>query len=373
MGYLLNNRLEISVFINDKEYPLGDTNLLTALHIATSVRASVPVLTMEINDVQHVMDTIGLQDGIPIRVVIKPSGLATRIYNFRMFNHKRMQQGGSYTWRITGYLDAPLYWNATTSVGIQGTSDSVLKQIAAKCDLKYEGTATNDSQLWLPKNKAYRIFAKDVANSGYVDDTSCTQIGVDLDATLRYKDVNNLPAPTKKIVAYEYSQTAYTATEVAIAGNSGFNNALTGYQNMRYAQSAVGDELHTQINNLSFTPDSKAPLYNAGLKNKLGRGPVRFGPIDVGNVHNNYERASYQNMRYRNLFSLGLDLMLFQVTDFKLMEQFTFAVQNEDTGQDMANAGVYTITGHSIYVQGASYFEKLGVVRHGTNEKYVSA
>ncbi len=89
-GFLLQNQLEVSVFFNDIEYPLGSINLLNSLHITTTVRGSVPLLSMSINDVQHVMDKIGLQDGIPIRVVIKPNGKETRVYKFRKFSHKRV-------------------------------------------------------------------------------------------------------------------------------------------------------------------------------------------------------------------------------------------------------------------------------------------
>lgn len=371
MTYSLQDRMEISVFINDNEYHLDTINLLNYLHIGTSVRGSLPTLTMAITDVRHELDLIGLQDGIPIRIVIRPNGKQTRTYNFRKFNHTRELVGGAYVWTIHGYWNAPLYWNTTTSVGISGTSDDALQNIAKVCDLKYDGTHTNDSQLWLPKNKSYRTFAKDISDSGYITDTSCMVLGVDLDATLRYKNVNDLPAAKKKVVAYTNVENAYTAVDVTISANSGFNNAITGYQNMRYAQSTTSD-LQKQIQDLSFTADSKAPLYNTTLKSKLGRGPVRFGPIDVGNVHDNYERADYQNARYRNMFSMGLELLFIDITDFKLLEQINFSVQREDASQDVGNSGDYTITGHSLYVQGAKYFEKIGVVRHGTNEKPVN-
>jgi len=236
--------------------------------------------------------------------------------------------------------------------------------------LKYDGISTNDAQLWMPQNKAYRMFAKDVANNGYVNDTSCTALCVDLDGTMRYKDVNNLPTATKQIIAYQYKQGYTTAIEVAISASSGFNNAVSGYQNMRVAQSTTGTSQST-ITDLSFTFDSKAPLYNQPLKTELKRGPVRFGPIDVGNVHDNYERASYQNTRYRNLFSMGLDLMLPVISDIQLLDQVNFSVQREDAEQDVSNSSAYTVTGHSIYIQGASYFEKLNIVRHGTNSTYV--
>ncbi len=369
MGYSLSNRLEVSIFINDQEYPLDKLNLLNALHITTTVRGSLPLLTMSITDVTHSFDRLKLQDGIPIRVTLKPNGQDTRVYRFRKFDHKSVPDGGAFTWTIYAYWDAAQFWNTTTAAGIQGTSNDVLQQIAGLCGLKYDGTATNDPQLWMPKNKAYRMFAKDIVSTGYVNDTSCMVAGVDLDATLRYKNVNALPKATKRIVAYRYEANAVTAVDVSLSASSGFNNAVTGYQNMRYVQSSIADDIHTQLQDLEFTRDSTAPLYNTTLKDKLGRGPVRFGPIDVGNVHENYERASYQNLRYRNLFSMGIEVLVSNIADFQLLEQVNFSAQKEDLNQNQMVSGDYTVSGHSIYVQGANYFEKLGLTRHGTNEK----
>lgn len=358
------------MFINDFEYPLRDTNLLNALHITTTVRGSVPLLSLSITDISRSFDSLNLQDGIPIRVVIKPSDLSSRTYLFRKFNHKSVFDGAAYNWTIVGYLDAPVYWNTTTSKGLRGTSNDVLADIAGNCSLKFDGTTTNDSQLWLPNNSTYRGFAKDIASCGFVDTTSCMVLAVDLDSTMRYKNVNNLPRPTKNIVAYQQAPGSITAIDMKLDAASGFNNAVTGYQNMRYAQSSVADDLHTQIDELSFVPDATSPLYNSKLKKALGRGPVRFGPIDVGNVHDNYEKSSYQNTRYKNLFSMGLELLIPSLSDIQLLERINFAVQREDNSPDTVNSGTYTVTGHSLYIEGPKYAEKVGLVRHGTNERY---
>lgn len=371
MAYILQNQLEISLFIDDNEYPLGDTNLLNSLHIATTLRVSMPMLSMSIDDVQHIFDKIGLQDAIPIRVVIKAANKDTKTYNFRYFDHARNQKGGYYTYMIYGYYDSPLYWNGTACTGIQGSSNAVLQEIATRCGLKYSGTTTNDVQLWMQQNVAYRSFVKDVTLHGYVNDTSCMVSGVDLDGTLIYRNVNALPEPTKKIVAYQYAKDAFTALEVQVSTDAGLNNALTGYQNMRYQQSSIADALHTQIKDLTFNPNARAPLLNNTMKQKTARGPVRFGPVDVGNAHEKRERANYQNIRYRNLFSFGLDAMLSQLTNFELAEQVVLSVQREDTGQDTPNSGTYTITGHSLYVQGGTYNERVGMARHGSNANYV--
>lgn len=368
MSYLLNQQIEISIFVADKEYPLEAINLLHWLHVATTFRHALPIVGFQILDVQHVFDRIGLLDGTPLRVVVKANGKDNRTFLFRKFNHKREFKGDAYQWTVYGYWDAPMYWTASSVRAIEGTAHSVLQEIAQTCGLKYDGVATNDSQIWVPRNRTYRAWAKDIVDHSWVNDNSCMVLGVDLDGSLRFKNVNNLPEPTQKIIGYTFAKDAMTASDIAVNASSGLNNALSGYQNMRIAQSIVADETQVVIKDLAFTPDVKAPLYNRELKDQLGRGSVRFSPIDAGNVHDNYEKAQYQNLRYRNLFSFGLDAQMIDTTDVQLGERLTLALQNEEAGQDTPNSGVYTVTGHAIYTQGANYAEKVGLTRHGTNE-----
>lgn len=368
MGYIVNGQIEVSIFISDKEYPLGAINLLNWLHITTTVRHKLPTLGFQITDVQHVFDRIGLLDGTPIRVVVKANGKQAKTYLFRLFNRKREFNGSAYVWSIYGYWDAPLFWTASSLAALEGTSNAVLSQIAKKTGLKYDGTATNDSQIWVPRNRSYSTWAKDIVDHAWASDQSCMIMGVDLDGTLRLKDVNNLPQATQKIVGYTYAEDAMTASDIRVAASSGLNNALSGYQNMRVAQSTTADDTHLTIKDLKFTADVKAPLYNEDLKGQLGRGAVRFAPIDCGNVHQNYEKAQYQNLRYRNLFSLGLDALVTDTVDVQLGERINLSLQIEETNQDTPNSGVYTVTGRALYVQGANYAELVGMARHGTNE-----
>lgn len=368
MGYLVADQTEISVFIADKEYPLEAINLMNWMHISTTFRHDLPMLGMQIVDVQRVFDRIGLIDGTPIRVVIKSNGKDSQTYVFRKFNAKTEFNGASYVWSIYGYWDAPLYWAASSLRAIEGTSNAVLQEIAQTCGLKFNGVSTNDSQIWVPRNRTYRSWAKDITDHAWSSDKSCMNIGVDLDGTMVFKDMNNLPEPEQKILGYTFAKDALTASDIQVSASSGLNNALTGYQNMRISQSATQDEMQRVIKDLVFKPDVKNPLYNQELKDKLGRGAVRFGPIDCGNFHDNYDKAAYQNLRYRNMFSLNLEALMIDAAKVKLGSRVNLGLQTEDTGQDVPNSGVYTITGHAIYTQGANYAEKLGMARHGVNE-----
>lgn len=368
MGYILENRMEIAIFVNDVEYDISAVNMLPSMHITTSARGALPLLTLQLDDVRHQLDTIGMQDGIPIRVVMAANGNKSRTYHFRKFNHNKAQNSGYYTWTVFGYWDAPKYWNASTAETFQGTSSELLANIANVCSMKYDGPTTSDAQLWLPQNMRYREWAKDAAIHGYINDQSCMALGVGLDGTLRYRDVNNLPPPTRTVKSFLPDAEAYTAIEAVLTSGSGFNNALTGYQNMRMAQSVVANS--DTYSELNFRSGVKSPQFNIPLRDTLVRGSVRFGPVDCGNVHTHYEQAQYQNQRYSNMYMLGMEILVSSQTELQLLENFNYSTQKENTDPDVVNSGIYILTSHAIYVKGANYMEKLGVVRHGTNDNY---
>ena len=371
MAYILQNRIELSIFIDDKEYPLEDTNQLNFLHISQVATTFFPTFCFQIVDNSRIMDIIGLQDGIPVRIVIKQGENRNQIFNFRM-RHALKQTGNPIpTYTIDGYYDSPRWYSGTTNRNIRGTANEVLAEIASQCGLQYDGVATNDSMLWTPQNSRWRQFAKDVTMNAYVNPTSCMCSVLDLDGVLRLRDIHNLTEDRINIVAFQNQDNAVTSVSNESIAQSGFNNAISGYWNARVVQSSTGDATHDRVDQLQFKADSRSPLFNTAVKDDARAGMVRFSPIDVGNLHPNYERASYQNNRYRNLFSLGQQLLINQPTQFRIFNPVTFSVQKEDQSQDISASGNYTVSGRAILIQGTNYGEKLVIVRHGTNENYV--
>jgi hypothetical protein len=366
VGYQVTDRLECSVFINDTEFPLDTLNVLNYLHIAWTTRGILPTFRMGLFDARHSLDTIQLQDGIPVRIVLKPLQSTSITFNFRKFNHRKTFNGMGFVYDMDGYLDFPLYWAGTALTGYQGTSDNALSQICSTCGLQYSGTSTNDSQLWMQRNRTYAEFANTIKKRGYASSQSYMEMGVNPNGTLVYKDVMNLAAPTQTIVLGQYVQNAFTAVDYMPHAQSGMPNKMTGYQNTRYAQSMVST-LSTPNANVTFTPDSTAPLLNSALPPIIQRGYQSFGGIDVGNTHENYETAIYQNMRFANLFSLDVEFLIQTPTTFGLLDTFTFSVDQEQNKQDQAFAGTYVVAGRALAINGANYAEKILGTRMGTN------
>lgn len=372
MGYAVTDRIEISLFINNIEFPLDSLNLLNFLKIAYTTKGILPLCHLSVFDARHTLDQVQLQDGIPLRITVKALNTPTITYNFRKFHHKKEFNGNGFIYEMDGYLDFVKYWTGTSVGGIRGTSSDTLAQIASTCGLGFDGASTNDSQLWLPRNRTFGEFANMIKRRGYASDGSYMELGISPDGVLRYKDVNNLPPPVAKVVLGQYVQGAYTAVDYSPKAKSGITNKMTGYQNTRFDQSMVGASLSSPNANVSFVPDSKSPLFNTTVASDVARGYVTYGGIDVGNTHDNYERAIYQNMRFANLYSLDVEFLIQTPTPFRLLDTFTFAVDQEVNKQDVAFGGTYTIAGKALFVTGTTYAEKLLGTRMGLNTAYTS-
>jgi len=367
MAYILQNNLEVSILFSGAEYPLENMNQLQFLHVGMLTRTNVPTCHFGLQDVTHFFDVVNLEDGIPITISIRALNGDTQTYQFRKFNHKKTFNGQCFEYEIDGYLNVPLYWAQTSMAGIQGTSNDALSQIASNCGLQYDGTTTADSQLWLPRNRTYCEFVKDIVTHGYSNSSSYMVSGVDLSGTLLYKDVMNLPTSRGTIVLGQVQAGSYVAMDYKPLAVSGLTNKMQGYQNTRYDQSMVSTTLSTAYNQLQLTPDVSAPFYNQQIANVITTGYRAFGGIDVGNVHEQYELAYYQNQRYAAMFSLAVEFQLLTPTIYTLFDRFTFSVDTDAQKADVPYAGEYTVAGKALYIQGPFFAEKILGLRMGTN------
>jgi hypothetical protein len=367
VGYILQGNIEVTILINGAEYYLDSFNQLQFMHIGMSTKFNLPTCHFAVQDVTHYFDVVNLQDGIPIQIAIKPLTGQTYTFNFRKFNHKKTFNGQCFEYEIDGYWDAPLYWSQTSVVGIQGTSTAALSQIASTVGLKYNGTNTSDAQLWMPRNKTYGEFVKMVTQRGYASSQSYMVSGVDWTGTLLYKDAMNLPPSKSTIVLGQIQQGAWVATDYKPIAVSGIMNKMQGYQHTRFNQSLVSDTLSSPYSTLQLTPDVSSPLYNQQLANQITAGYRTFGGIDVGNTHEMYELAYYQNQRYASFFSMAVEFQLYTPTTYTLFDKFTFAVDTESQKADVPYAGDYTVAAKAWYIQGGWFCEKILGVRMGTN------
>ena len=359
MGFKIKDQLEFSLFINRNEYPLEAFNALNFFHAAESTQYYLPTCHLGLIDKTKSMYHLLLSDGSQLGVGIRHTK-QTQDLHFRVGNYTKHPSGSEDLFEIDGLLDAPRYTLGTALDAIPGTSNDALAQIAQTCNLNYSGVATNDSMLWMQRNMTYAQFASYIAQHGYMMTSSHMVHGVRLSGELVYRDVRAMKPRFQ--VTHGYSTTsALQATDFRPAVRSGINNSLGGYRSTRYGQSAYGT---TVKSDLDFVPKARTLLVNTDVREIMQRGPVAYSPVDFGNVHAEFNTAMYQNARFDNLHSLGIELVFNMPTSLQLLEAFSFS-SKEESASDYN--GDYVIGHRTIFIQGSSYAEKVIAYREGTS------
>jgi len=366
MTFRVNDQVTASVFIAGREFLLDYGNSLRSLHIQASSLLHLPQMRISFVDTLDQMPNFGLQDGAQITVQINSTVTTTR--NFRVFHWDRDPAPQGFVYTIDCYWDAPRYWAGTSQAGIRGSSSQALQDIASTCGLKWwsKNDNTSDSMLWLPGNKTFAAFARDIARAGYISDTSHMGLAVDSIGNMLYLDINKIPKPEISVgtLAVQGGGHFLMCTDFTPQTKSGTNNLVGGYRHNRYVQSVNGTlELDNLEDELQFDSDSKYPLLSQDVRGRMVRGGVSYGHVDFGNVHDKYERAKYQNGRYNLLNSLTGEVLFPFQTSWEPFQNFSLA-QPADLESSQYN-GEYTIRDKIIFIQGTTYVEKLVAVKNG--------
>ena len=371
MAATFQDRLSISLILNGTDFPL-DRDAIDFIHISESVRLHLPMLSMQFSDINKFLTTNSLLvDGVLVQVIITIENV-TNNYSFRLFSHKQILTGQP-RYLINGYLDSQTFWGTTVDKPKKGTTSSIISDIATNAGLDYDGVNTVDSQTWLGQNKKLCEYVMSLAQRGYVDDQSCMCLGVTASKVLRYLNLtkfNDFPIKGQYANALTPLDKPGISpiTDYKILNKSGFFNNLSAYDSSRYETdtlAAGASDIHTQVNVIK---NSRQLMVNKDTNSKVSRGTVSHAPIDVGNVHDKYERAYYQNVRLGNLFSYGLEVLIPKYVPASILDVVNCIITVPDVNAMAGPSGKYLITSKVIYIQGLNYYTKLELFRHGLNE-----
>ena len=368
MTFSIKDRLTLSLFINDAEFPFDRVNSLNYLHMSSSTRIALPMIRINLIDAAGFFTkNVKLVDGAQIRVIIKTNAGGTATYRFRYNTHHSQSGPSGLTYDIDGYLDAPLYWLKSSTDPIKGTSREVLYEIANRCGLSFSGDMTNDSQVWLPMNKKNWKFVKDVVDHGYKDDHSCMQSVVTLKQQLRYYDISDFPNSSlnRFVSGGKTIDNTYRVSDFKPKSKSGTMNTLSGYASQMNTPSVTSAEV-TSVDKVKIRKTTTTLAVNSKLYSNVTEGSVQHRPIDCGNVNSNYEQGLYQNRRLSNLYSVGLDFITPDFTGVDPLDYISFEANTTDAKpQDKTYSGLYLVCSKAIYIQGINYYERFEVCRAG--------
>lgn len=373
MSYNLQGNIALSLKFGNAEFPLNSLNYVNLLHIRESVKLFVPVLTLELLDSTNILDSVGVQDGLPITVIISKDGTVVQSIPFRVFSFSSNKAPGATQYHFDAYYDAPKYFMSIASNSYHSTSSAAIQQIASSCGLQSVVTVTNDYQLWTPPLASYAAFAQYIMRRGYVNNTSCMALGLNTSGILIYSNIMNASPlgtiyanqfiPPEKLKTYDYNCISFS-----VSNAMGLHNATGGYSTYTVGQSIMSNT--KTIKSVTVKNNVKSPNINTTVRNIVGRQRINYLPIDAGNVHSMYSEAYNQNKRLSRLFTVSLECVLTEPCALTLCNAFNLVAIDDKGNPDIGESGTYVITDRVINIENSHYYEKLCACRIGSNNDY---
>lgn len=376
MALDIKDKLYLDIQFDGRSLALDKLNLIDFLHMSCSTRLAVPMLHLRLKDVsQDSLSKKGLHSGSTITILLR-TGYDTKPiekYVFRLNSWRELRKEGAMLYELDGYLDLPIYWNSSSFKQFTGTSTQTLEAISKACQLKgFKGDACNDSQVWTFDNVTWHEAARRISERGFNSETSCMQLAVELDGTLMYHNVAQMSAASSSFVFPGGSMDGYhPVVSYSPRSVTGSKNNQYGYRRTRIEQDLLNTKVWLIHDKVAFHKSEQGSLQvDNSVRNQLKQNKVDFAPIDVGNVHETYERAVYQNRRVSALFNTGLDLLVPAPTTVKIFDTVS-VLFNTTTGSTSANIkqynGDYLVSSRVVCLQGQEVVEKLELTRRTLN------
>lgn len=375
MAYEIEGRLRLKIYFNDTEFPFDRVNSLDMLHISSSTRIAVPMLHMRLQDsVEYFANTDLLADGAKITLVMQPwESPASDTYVFRLNSFKKPMNAAGTAYEIDAYLDLPLYWHGSQMDPIANTSAGAIQSIAEKCGLTAETSSTVDKQVWFPRNIPYFEWARQISERGYRSDRSCMQMAVTTRKKLRYLDMSDPPETAGQFMFPDAAAGYIYTTDFLPVAAAGSTNHTSSYKETRVEQDLLGDlnPSHKTVNVRKL--NSGSLLVSSEVRGKVPQQRVRYAPIDVGNVHADYEKALYQNRRLSNLFQNRVDIVTPERTKLGVLDFVNLTIDISSSYSPKRYNMDYWVTSHVIYIHTNNYYEKFELASNvfkliGSNE-----
>jgi hypothetical protein len=367
--------LYLELIIDAKIFNTEDIAVESIL-ICSNVLQLLPTCSILLYDVRNRFTRdITLADGMLIGILIGPDENTYTMYSFRVFSFEQVPYKGTVAYKIDCYWDAPQYLSKIATKYYEGTSSKVLSTVAGEAGLSAITDPTADSMIWIPRNKKYGHFAKEIALHGYASPTSTMCVGVNLLGQLVYRNLSTIPFGGP-VFSRGTSETGgimvYSAESI---NKAGFFNHYTGYNHRVVEQTVMKPVYFDTYDDVSVRKITNFLMLNKEVRGMISKGKREFVPFNTGNVHSHYQQAFYQNNRGMSMYNLGQHLIVHQHTDVQLLEPIVYRSDVETTAveslysQDRNDSGNYIVAGRNIQVLGGlHYSEKITVLRTGYND-----
>jgi hypothetical protein len=357
-------------------------NMIENILIMEGFGMGLPTMRLSLFDEKETLSRdLNLKEGSTISIRLGKTADSAPEYKFRVFGWGRHRNSSGKVLNVVCILDAPKFGAGSYAESFDGSSSNVMQQLAERSSLRYEGPKgdTKDTQVWLNINHNRLSFSEDVALRGFVNESSCMARTVRMDGTLVYKDLMAVLKEQPKntlIHNKDGAGASGNAVDVREAKDRSYSGLFAHFVN--YGHKLFGHDFGSETADFSIesidvdAPSSAGVPVNAEVLAMLKDRGARVtyagydpgtGPDEGFNIHENYERAYYQNVRLLSMFSEGVIALTDSATEVKTFESIEYqqgsGAKGPSTPAPNDIAGRYIVGGKSILIKGGKKYSEL--------------
>lgn len=380
--FALQGRVWLSIKIGGKE--LDGPNAIKAVYLAEGLGTMIPAFKIVISDLTSTfVSERAIVDGTTVEVYIARSEQdLVKPRKYRVFGQSGVHPGLGPTLVLVGILDSPRYALTSVRKGYKGHSDEVMQQVASECGLTFSGpTVTNgatkndDYQVWHNIQTSPARFVSYLADYGWMNPTACAAVTCTSYGELRYRDlmavlntpvdqINTLFVHNALEAQADGTKQSHLVLEMMDQSYSGVSNASVNYGAERLVPTLTGDGQPQKHEAVDVKHPSGYLLINSEVKQQVNKSRADYAPLDAGNTHPNFQRANYQNIRLRSLFTERIVILVQDVTECQLYDAVIYRQADADPSKPVQASDVYIVTGKTIaVVNGVHYVERITLNR----------
>jgi hypothetical protein len=379
MGIQIADQVTIGFNINGTEIPI-QMGSFSELSVCENIQTKLPTMEFQISDPSTLLhDVVGLGDGSIVTITLHSDygfdNGPPQSVPYLVMGTKMEIPGAKLLYTCNGVYNAPIYLGGMPTKAYTGTSSSVISTLASEAGLGVKSTdQTNDSQNWLPSRENYSDFIHNIADHGYVDANSIMSLGVNDSGQIIYKNLTTLATapPSRVIMSGDptmISEGIIPCTGYEVTNLAGLGNFMYNYGTKLVQEKLTG--LAQTFSQYTATMFSNFLNMSSAVKGLIG-GAVRseYLPHDMGNQHDKYFDAEYQNRRGRQLFTTTVKVYTANSSGLDLYDVVTFIpilpVGGDGAGEISASlTGNYIVTAKTKFISGLKYAECLELMAQG--------
>lgn len=243
-------------------------------------------------------------------------------------------------------------------------SMAVCAAVAGECGLAPDVHPTTDAMTWFAgPNQTYADFMHSVVDRGYKDAKSIMSATVLDTGILRYRNLTQVMQEGPKALFQQGYEGGTEIIGYSFSDHMGFGNMKMNH-GLRLIQEQLTGEAQKLV---SFAVPLLSGSLGMNAADKAGTNNARteYAAPDVGNTHENYKQAEYQNKRGRVTFGLRVNILCKEPQDAHVFDLVEFKVRNPATDQPSVYNGLYIVVSKTRHASGAHYFEKLELASQG--------